>query len=763
MKKILIVLLIFCAAGFAQEIGARYLIITHDNFYDAIQPLAQWKHKKGMRTKVVKLSEIGSDSTQIKNYITDAYNNWQIRPEFLLLVGAPNYIPFFRFGSSNYSDNYYTDIEGNIYNEILSGRLTVHSQTEAQTVVNKILLYERTPYMDDSLWFINACLIVREDIYDPYDDSIYWSDANHAKNLMLSAGYDSIDTLSRVAGHSSTHIIQAVNAGRAFVLYRGQGVGNWWSPFDVNPDATANGAKLPIVLSITCRTIGTGPTPATAEKWLLTGTPTTPRGGAGYFATTRTTSSAAHLRSAVCKGFFSTIFEDGNTTFGGASEGGRRKVYEMYSHANEYRGFTTLGDPEMNIWTDNPCSLICTHPVTIPVGNANFTVNVVKAADSSPVNNAIVCVMGKLDTTVYVIDTTNSSGDANFSIAPLLSGDTMYVTVTGKNLQPYEGSMLTTGGSSGDHYYIWNPDPTPTPGENMHTILTNLGYSGDYGTTLAPDLTQYQTVFVCVGIYNNNYVIDASSSEAAQLVDYLQNQEGKMYLEGGDVWYADPLWHNGYDFGPLFGIDAISDGSGDLYTVAGQPETFTEGMSSSYGGENSYIDHLKSTSTGYVIFRNASNTDSCGIANDHGDYKTIGTSFELGLLIDTTPPSTCTILLDSIMHFFGITPGVTETVEHSDLNYSYFEVYPNPFSKLINIRFQMQDVRSKKQDISLKIYDVSGRIIKSFNLISGVLPLASAVIWNGTDDQGRKLPEGIYFVQFTAGGLTKTQKTILLK
>ncbi|MCK4453549.1 T9SS type A sorting domain-containing protein, partial [candidate division WOR-3 bacterium] len=76
---------------------------------------------------------------------------------------------------------------------------------------------------------------------------------------------------------------------------------------------------------------------------------------------------------------------------------------------------------------------------------------------------------------------------------------------------------------------------------------------------------------------------------------------------------------------------------------------------------------------------------------------------------------------------------------------------------------QMQDVRSKKQDISLKIYDVSGRIIKSFNLISGVLPLASAVIWNGTDDQGRKLPEGIYFVQFTAGGLTKTQKTILLK
>ncbi|GAH90754.1 unnamed protein product [marine sediment metagenome] len=227
MKKALTVLLIFCAVCFAQEIGARYLIITNDNFYDAIQSLAQWKHKKGLRTKVVKLSEIGSSALEIKTYITNAYNNWQIPPEFLLLVGAPiNYLPFPQV-SGTYTDNYYTDIEGDIHNDILSGRLTVHNTTEAQTVVNKILLYERTPYMDDSLWFINACLIVRED-YDTYDDSIYWSDIHHAKDLMLNAGYNTIDTLSRAAGNSSSHVIQAVNAGRAFVLYRGQGVGYWW-------------------------------------------------------------------------------------------------------------------------------------------------------------------------------------------------------------------------------------------------------------------------------------------------------------------------------------------------------------------------------------------------------------------------------------------------------------------------------------------------------------------------------------------------------
>ena len=70
MRKMICALILGCLAfSFAQEVGAKYLVITHDNFYDAILPFAQWKHKKGMVTKVVKLSETGSDSSQIRNYI----------------------------------------------------------------------------------------------------------------------------------------------------------------------------------------------------------------------------------------------------------------------------------------------------------------------------------------------------------------------------------------------------------------------------------------------------------------------------------------------------------------------------------------------------------------------------------------------------------------------------------------------------------------------------------------------------------------------
>ena len=283
LRNAVIICLSFWSTVAAQETGARYLIITHDYFYNDVLPLARWKHKKGMRTEVVTLGQIGSSADAIRSYILNAYNTWNIPPEYVLLVGAPNLIPMPVVGGT-ISDNFYTDMDGDMFNDLLSGRLTVHDNYEAQTVVNKILLYERTPYTADSLWFTNACLIANEDygIYPPIgNDTVYWNDVRHAKNLMVANGYHTIDTLSYGLGNDAADVVQAVNAGRGFVLYRGTGLNNWSYPFGVIPDQTANGSKLPIVLSITCCCMGTGSTPATAERWLLTGTPDTPRGAAG--------------------------------------------------------------------------------------------------------------------------------------------------------------------------------------------------------------------------------------------------------------------------------------------------------------------------------------------------------------------------------------------------------------------------------------------------------------------------------------------------
>jgi hypothetical protein len=426
--------------GRAQETGARYLIITADAFYDAIQPLAAWKHKKGVSTKVITRGQIGPTSYDIRNYIVDAYTNWQITPEFILFVGAPNYLPMPTVNGV-YSDNYYTNMDADIFNEVLSGRMTVHSVTEAQVCVNKILKYERTPDLTDSLWFIKGCMIVNED--GQPTDSFYWGDAKYAAAHLVSHGYVSVDTFSRYQGDNANSVIQATNNGRAFVLYRGSATNNWYYPFNVYPDNLANGNELPIVISATCYTLGTGSTPATAERWFLTGTSTALRGASGYFATTTGGYMLAHLRSAVSRGFFDAIFVDDKRTFGEASEGGRINVYTMYPYGGgiqEYYGFTTVGDPEMNIWTAVPQPINVQHPASFSVDAESIAVKVL--CNDMPLDSALVCVM--LDTVVYQFGYTSGGGNISFYFSNLTQG-LMDITVTGKNIIPYEGFIEVEG------------------------------------------------------------------------------------------------------------------------------------------------------------------------------------------------------------------------------------------------------------------------------------------------------------------------------
>ncbi len=309
------------------------------------------------------------------------------------------------------------------------------------------------------------------------------------------------------------------------------------------------------------------------------------------------------------------------------------------------------------------------------------------------------------------------------------------------------------------HYLVWNPDPTPAPGQRIDSILTSLGYTGIHETVLSvADIDMFIAIFVCVGIYSNNYIIDASGSEASALVDYLNNG-GHMYLEGGDVWYYDPPYQGGYDFGPLFGIQAVSDGTGDLSPVLGESGTFTEGMNFTYSGENSYIDHINPTGSGFLIFRDGNNNYNCGVANDAGTYKTVGSSFELGGLVDGSGVSTKAVLLDSIMHFFGITTGIEE-ISKFDVKTPMLEVYPNPFSKLTTISFG--EVYGAKS-IDLKIYDATGRLVKDFSRFTPDASRSTFLFWDGRDNLNRTVPNGIYFVRLISGENKQVVKVILVK
>lgn len=121
-------------------------------------------------------------------------------------------------------------------------------------------------------------------------------------------------------------------------------------------------------------------------------------------------------------------------------------------------------------------------------------------------------------------------------------------------------------------------------------------------------------------------------------------------MEGGDAWVYDPET----SVRPMFKIDGLTDGSGDLSTLSGNAGTMTAGMSFTYAGDNSFIDHIAPLDPAFTIFNNESPGYNSAVAFDADSYKTIGSSFEFGGLTDATAPSTKDEYMLQIINFFGM-------------------------------------------------------------------------------------------------------------
>ncbi len=505
MKRVLFLILGFISFSFASN-GAKYLIITHDNFYNAILPLAQWKHKKGVPTKVVTLSQIGATPSAIatiKNYIVNAYNTWNPRPEYVLLVGNGAYIN----SDQNKYDDYFANVTGDYRMDISLGRFPCDSASQCSLLVTKTLGYERTPYLADSLWFRKGTGLIDEDYssYPPVNsDTVYWNDVRYVANLWRNAGYVQVDSFSRLLGHSTTNVINAIDNGRAFLLYRGQSVTTWGSPFVLNPNNCNNGYKLPIVVSATCATVTLSSSSCQGDRFMNAGTVQNPKGAVGYLGTTVTTtgSGLARCRGTVAQHFYKAIFEEKMPILGDAFKRAkfmidsiRPLVDNQWSDAR-YREWNLLGDPELNLWTSTPRPLTVLHDTSIYTGPQNYTVTV--KVGSTPVRDALVCVMMN-DSIVYQYGYTNNSGVINFSINPPTPG-IMSVTVTGHNLIPYEKNVtVQMGGNVHDVGIVAILAPTGTiaSGNSVYpkVLIKNYGtYTDTFPVTFKIGSVYSQTI-----------------------------------------------------------------------------------------------------------------------------------------------------------------------------------------------------------------------------------------------------------------------------
>jgi len=92
-------------------------------------------------------------------------------------------------------------------------------------------------------------------------------------------------------------------------------------------------------------------------------------------------------------------------------------------------------------------------------------------------------------------------------------------------------------------------------------------------------------------------------------------------------------------------------------------------------------------------------------------------------------------------------------------DYSISLLFPNPSYNRSIIRYSLPE----KEQISLLIYDISGRIVRT--LINGASQGFGVytVVWDGCDENGMRLPSGIYFYQLKTMHSSITKNMVFLR
>lgn len=135
--------------------GEELLILTHSTFRAAADRLADHKRAKGISTSVFNVgSGVPSRDTaeEIDDFIENRYDDCQVRPSYVLLMGDAEFVP--TFYPAGQPDNAGSDFPYSNYVQILfdaffpdfgTGRIPVDTLAQADTVVDKIVDYESSP------------------------------------------------------------------------------------------------------------------------------------------------------------------------------------------------------------------------------------------------------------------------------------------------------------------------------------------------------------------------------------------------------------------------------------------------------------------------------------------------------------------------------------------------------------------------------------------------------------------------------------------
>jgi hypothetical protein len=90
--------------------------------------------------------------------------------------------------------------------------------------------------------------------------------------------------------------------------------------------------------------------------------------------------------------------------------------------------------------------------------------------------------------------------------------------------------------------------------------------------------------------------------------------------------------------------------------------------------------------------------------------------------------------------------------------YALSQNYPNPFNPMTTFTYDVPEV----SDVTIRVYSLLGKEVRTL-YSKQQMPGRYTEVWDGTDNTGRKLASGVYFLRMQAGSYSKLRKMTLIR
>lgn len=582
------------------EESGKLLIICPSQWTSLIQPLVDWKIKRGIQVEVVDVLTAGGTAANIQAFIANKYNNGGLT--YVLLVGDEPQIPTL-YAQGGASDPSYGYILGSdSYAEVMVGRFSAEIDADVNTQVDRVLNYELYPNASGT-WYNQGVAVASNQ--GPGDDGeMDFEHAINMRNDLIGFTYSTVSELydgthagtTDVAGDpTNIDLFSLFQSGISLMVYTGHGSSQSCGTTGLSNNDVANMTNtnmLPFLWSVACVNgqFDMPGGPCFAEKFLraqYNGQPT------GAIATMMSSINQSwnppmdaqdEMVDILTQVYPSNL----KYSFGGLSVNGCMHMNDQYGIAGAEMTDTwhCFGDPTLLVRTATPQAMIVSHPATMPTGLSTLTVNC--SFDGGLV---ALSMNGEVIATGTVV-----AGLATLNFNAITVPDTIFVTVTGFNQIPYTGQVLVIPASG--PYVIYQSSTAHDPSGNndglvdfQETInvdleLQNVGIAAANGVSATLSCTDpyitITTATVLVGNILSGASTSVTSAFAYTVANNVPDQHSVQFLitstdGAGGSWTSSfsqtinaPLMASG-----ILSVNDQAGGDGDGYLEAGESAIIT--------------------------------------------------------------------------------------------------------------------------------------------------------------------------------------------